>query len=240
MPKAPDTTTSESESSSKTSSIHNKHSRRVASVVAGVGLAVLSLAIAAPAAAQVAGAPPAAPPDGAVTPPAPLSSTRPPLDSPGNPYRLVGGHIGAAVPLVSFHHQGKTTQTASDQLTIAVPIGVTVHMSPDWVVDFETIVGNNVKPAGGSGLTVDPGIVYVGGPVALGLRIKFDIAPTGPVNVGLIPLVHKGLVDFGDMNWFIEAAFPITYSRVGSAASPTGQGINDYTLAIVLHTGIAF
>jgi hypothetical protein len=168
------------------------------------------------------------------------SPARPPMDTPGNPLRLVGGHIGVAVPIVSFHHQGKTTQSPSDQLTIAVPIGVTVHLSPEWVVDFETIVGNNVKPAGGTGLTVDPGVVYVGGPVALGLRVKFDIAPSGPVNVGLIPLIHKGIVDFGDANWFIEAAFPITYSRVGAAMSTTGSGINDYTLAIVAHTGVAF
>jgi hypothetical protein len=230
MPKAPDTITSES----KSSSIHN-HSRRVASVVAGVGLAFLSLAVAAPAAAQDAAT---APPGGAVSPPTPLSPTRPPLDSPGNPYRLVGGHIGVAIPIVSFHHQGKTTQTTSDQLTIAVPIGITVHMSPDWVVDFEEVVGNDVKPAKGSNVTIDPGIVYVGGPVALGLRIKWDVG--APVNVGLIPLIHKGLVDFGDVNWFIEAAFPITYSHVGSTVSPTGQGITDYTLAIVAHTGVAF
>jgi hypothetical protein len=237
MRKAPATITREFQSSSTRSN----HSRRVASVVKGAGLValVLSLASAAPAAAQVAGAPPAAPADsGAISPPAPLSPTRPPLDSPGNPYRLVGGHIGVAVPIVTFHHQGKTTTTASDQLTLAVPIGITVHMSPDWVVDFEEIVGNDVKPAGGSGVTIDPGIVYVGGPVALGLRIKWDLGQ--PVNVGLIPLIHKGLVDFGDVNWFIEAAFPITYQRTGAALSPTGQGFNDYRLQIVLHTGIAF
>jgi hypothetical protein len=236
MPKAPIIITCESKSSSthRQSASSSRWSRgRIASVVAGVGLVALSLATAAPAAAQDA-----APPAGVVTPPSPSSPTRPPLDSPGNPYRLVGGHIGAAVPIVSFHHQGKTTQTASDQLTIAVPIGITVHMSPDWVVDFEEIVGNDVKPAKGSGVTIDPGIVYVGGPVALGLRIKWDVGV--PVNVGLIPLIHKGLVDFGDMNGFIEAAFPITYSRIGSTVSPTGQGINDYTLAIVLHTGLAF
>src|SRR5215467_573486 len=96
----------------------------------------------------------------------------------------VGGHIGVAVPFVAFHSKGKTTTSFSDTTTIAIPIGVSVHLSKDWTFDFETIVGNNVagdstKAANGgstsTGLTVDPGIVYTGGPVALGLRVKFDI-----------------------------------------------------------------
>ena len=89
--------------------------------------------------------------------------------------RMVGGHVGAAVPVVSFHSVGKTTQTPSDQLTIAVPIGVSVHLAPAWVVDFEIVVASDVKPWGGTGLTIDPGVIYVGAPVALGLRAKFDV-----------------------------------------------------------------
>ena len=108
---------------------------------------------------------------------------------------MVGGHVGAAVPVVSFHSVGKTTQTPSDQFTIAVPIGVSVHVSPAWVVDFEVVVASDVKPWGGTGLTIDPGVVYVGLPVALGLRTKFDVS--APANFGLIPLIHKGIVDVG-------------------------------------------
>jgi hypothetical protein len=206
-----------------------------------VTLVVLALAGAAPALAQdavPAAVPPPPPPQVGGAMPPPMAPSGPPLDTPGNPLRLVGGHIGVAVPLVSFHHLGKTTQTPSDQLTIAVPIGITVHMSPEWVVDFEEVVGNAVSPAGGTGVTIDPGVVYVGGPVALGLRLKWDVGTN--VNVGLIPLIHKGIVDFGPANWFIEAAFPLTYTRIGAAVSPSGSGMNDYTLAIVLHTGIAF
>jgi hypothetical protein len=206
--------------------------RHIGPLFAGASLVALSLALSPAAVAQVENAPPplAAPP--------PIAPTPPPLNTPGNPARMVGGHIGLAVPLISFHHLGKTTQTASDQLTLAVPIGITVHMSPDWVVDFEEIVGNDTKPAGRTGVTIDPGIVYVGGPVALGLRLKWDVG--GPVNFGIIPLIHKGIVDIGDVNWFIEAAFPITYTRIGSALTLGGPAMNDYTLAIVLHTGFAF
>jgi hypothetical protein len=234
MPKAPDTIACELAGNGN--SHGNKQSFRRLSALCRIALVALPLAGAAPAFAQDAVPPAVMPPT--ATPPTMLPSDRPPLDTPGNPLRLVGGHIGLAIPIVSFHHLGKTTQTPSDQLTLAVPIGITVHMSPDWVVDFEEVVGNAASPAGATGLTIDPGVIYVGGPVALGLRIKWDVGTN--VNVGLIPLIHKGIVDVGPANWFIEAAFPITYTRIGAATTFTGTGTNDYTLAVVLHTGIAF
>ena len=159
------------------------------------------------------------------TPPPVVAAT--PTPPPSGPARMVGGHVGAAVPLVSINSVGKTTQTPSDQFTIAVPIGVSVHVAHLWVVDFEVVVASKVKPWGDTGLTIDPGIVYVGAPVALGLRTKFDVSSNA--NFGLIPLVHKGIVDIGEANWFVEAAFPITAAR--------GAG---YQLAAVAHTGFAF
>lgn len=163
--------------------------------------------------------------DAAATPPPVVAAT--PTPPPSSGPRMVGGHVGAAVPVVSFHSTGKTTQTPSDQLTIAVPIGVSVHVAPLWVVDFEVVVASDVKPWGGTGLTIDPGIVYVGEPVALGLRAKFDVSSNA--NIGLIPLIHKGIVNVGEANWFVEAAFPVTAER--------GAG---YALAAVAHTGFAF
>jgi hypothetical protein len=161
----------------------------------------------------------------AAAPPPPVVSAAP-AAAPSGP-RMVGGHVGAAVPVVSFHSEGKTTQTPSDQFTVAVPIGVSVHVAPTLVVDFEVIAASQVKPWGGTGLTIDPGVVYTALPVALGLRVKFDLSSNA--NFGLIPLVHKGIVDFGEGNWFVEAAFPITAAR--------NEG---YSLAAVAHTGIAF
>ena len=180
--------------------------------------AAIAIAAAFPTVARAQSAP------GAV--PAPVVEAAPPPPPSSGP-RMVGGHVGAAVPVVSFHSTGKTTQTPSDQFTIAVPIGVSVHVAPAWVVDFEVVVASDVKPWGGTGLTIDPGLIYVGAPVALGLRAKFDVSANA--NIGLIPLVHKGLLDFGEANWFVEAAFPITAAR--------GAG---YALAAVAHTGFAF
>jgi hypothetical protein len=166
---------------------------------------------------------PSAPPAIAATP----GSSAPAAPAAPAGARTVGWHVGAAVPVVSFHSVGKGTQTPSDQLTIAVPIGISVHLSETWLFDFETVVANDVNPWGGTGLTVDPGVIYVGAPVALGLRAKFDVGAAA--NFGLIPLVHKGIVDVGYANWFVEAAFPMTAMR--------GNG---YTLAAVAHTGFAF
>jgi len=180
--------------------------------------AALLLAAAVPARADTQDAASAAPPPPVVS----AATTTPPGGA-----RMVGGHVGAAVPVVSFHSVGKTTQTPSDEFTIAVPIGVSVHVSPAWVVDFEVIAASQVKPWGGTGFTIDPGVVYVGGPVALGLRAKFDLSQNA--NFGLIPLIHKGIVYVGEANWFVEAAFPITAART-----------EGYSLAAVLHTGFAF
>ena len=180
--------------------------------------AAVTLAVAIPARADTQ--------DGAAATPPPVVAATPTPTAPSGP-RMVGGHVGAAVPVVSFHSVGKTTMTPSDQFTIAVPIGVSVHVAPVWVVDFEVVVASDVKPWGGTGLTIDPGVVYVGAPVALGLRAKFDVSENA--NFGLIPLIHKGIVDIGEANWFVEAAFPITAARD-----------HGYALAAVAHTGFAF
>src|SRR5512138_3055584 len=77
--------------------------------------------------------------DGTAATPPPVVAAAPTPAAPSGP-RMVGGHVGAAVPVVSFHSVGQTTKTPSDQFTIAVPIGVSVHVAPVWVVDFEVVV----------------------------------------------------------------------------------------------------
>ncbi|HEY4105118.1 MAG TPA: hypothetical protein VGM44_14570 [Polyangiaceae bacterium] len=140
------------------------------------------------------------------------------------PTKQVGGHVGVALPLVTV--SSKTT-TIADNVTILDPIGVGVRMSPHWVIDFETVVSNPVKPSGGStGLIVDPGLIYDWGGLATGLRAAVQI--NAPANVGLIPLVNKGLIDLGRATWFVEAAFPTFYSERKLAFN------------VVLHTGVGF
>jgi hypothetical protein len=175
------------------------------SVVLLRALAVASACVAAGALAQEPGP----------TPPAPATG------------RSVGGHIGVAVPLVMINEDD--TNTVGDNFVIAVPIGIGFKLSEKLVLDFETIVQTPVDPSGTTSLVVDPGLVYNLGPFAAGLRVAWAI--NQPANVGLIPLVNKGLADLGGgVTWFVEAAFPM-FIR----SEPP-----DFTLDVVFHTGFGF
>lgn len=133
------------------------------------------------------------------------------------------GHVGVATPFVTV---GDETTTIADQFTLLVPIGVGLKPTDSLVIDFETVVATPIKPGGTNGLVVDPGVVVNTGPVAVGLRVAFQINQRG--NVGLIPLVNRGIVDFGGAAWFVEAAFPTFFDS------------NGVTFNAVLHTGVGF
>lgn len=146
----------------------------------------------------------------------------------------VGGHVGLATPLVTIPSEGDTTDIG-DQFTLVAPIGVTVKLTDRLAIDFETQVGNPIDPMRSdatttrrTSLVVAPGLVYNFGPFAAGLRIASEIGAES--NVGLIPLINRGLVPVGSGTWFIEAAFP-TFVH----ASPP-----DVTFTAVIHTGIGF
>jgi hypothetical protein len=158
----------------------------------------------------------------------------PPAMAP-NPHPGIGGHVGVAIPLV-FLNSDKT-QTISDQFTLAFPIGIGFQLTEKAAIDFETIVGNPISPRGLTGLTVDPGIVYNTGAFVVGLRLGWDI--TAPTNFKAIPLIHKAIAPVGTMgaNWFIEAAFPVTFSFSTDTA---GANKTTTELDIVFHTGIGF
>jgi hypothetical protein len=164
----------------------------------------------------------------AVALPAGSQAQEPPPMAAPPPERSVGGHVGIATPLVTV--TSDDTTNIGDNFVIANPIGVSVKISERLVIDFEMIVQNPVDPRGESSLVIDPGVVYAAGPVALGLRVASVIG--APANVGLIPLVNKGLVDMGGgATWFVEAAFP---TFLHSDPDP------DVTFDVVLHTGIGF
>ena len=135
----------------------------------------------------------------------------------------VGGHVGVATPFVTVADE---TTTIADQFTLLNPIGIGFKVSEKLLVDFETVVATAVHPGGPTGLVVDPGVVYDAGPVAVGLRVAWKINARG--NVGLIPLVNRGLVDFGDATWFAELALPTFFSA------------ENVEFNVVLHTGVGF
>jgi hypothetical protein len=151
-----------------------------------------------------------------------------------SPHPGVGGHVGVAVPLV-FLNSDKT-QTIGDQFTLAFPIGIGFKLTEKVAIDFETIVGNPIHPRGGTGLTVDPGIVVDMGSFVLGGRLGFDVG--APTNFKLIPLIHKPIADIGaGASWFVEAAFPVTFKFSSDAL---GADKTTAEVDIVFHTGIGF
>lgn len=142
----------------------------------------------------------------------------------------VGGHIGIATPLLQINED--ETNDISDNTVIVNPIGVTVKLTERLAVDFETQVVSPVDPSGRStSFVVAPGVVYNFGPAALGLRLASEIGQ--PVNVGLIPLINRGLVVGDVATWFVEAAFPFFVHSQPRAGS-------DFTFDVVIHTGIGF
>ena len=148
----------------------------------------------------------------------------------------VGGHLGIALPLVTFARD--ETSTIADQLTLAFPIGIGFKLSEKAAIDFETVVSNPISPRGTTALTVDPGIVYDTGAVVVGLRLAWKIQ--ADTNLGLIPLVHKGIADVGGgASWFVEAAFP-TFVGVGPDPANTGADRTTFEFNVVVHTGISF
>jgi hypothetical protein len=136
----------------------------------------------------------------------------------------IGGHIGVATPVVTI---SDTTTTIGDNVTVVDPIGVTVKLTPLVAVDFEVVVSTPLRPKGGTtALIVDPGVIFDLGLLAAGLRVAWQIGEKG--NIGLIPLVNKGLVKMGPSTWFVEAAFPTFYMDSKVAFN------------VVLHTGVGF
>jgi hypothetical protein len=156
--------------------------------------------------------------------PSPVSAQEPVPVAPPPAPRNIGGHIGVATPLVTI---SDSTTTIGDNVTVVDPIGVTVKVSPRVAVDFEVVVSTPLRPKGGTtALIVDPGVIFDLGVVATGLRIAWQIGEKG--NVGLIPLVNRGLVHMGPSTWFVEAAFPTFYMESKVAFN------------VVLHTGVGF
>ncbi len=143
----------------------------------------------------------------------------------------VGGHVGLATSLVTRTSESSRDTDISDTFTLVAPIGVTVKLSDRLAIDFETQVANRLRPKENatSSLVVAPGVVYDFGPFAAGLRVGSAIG--APSNVGVIPLIHRGLFPLGDATWFIEAAFPTFFHRKPDP---------EVTFDVVIHTGISF
>lgn len=151
----------------------------------------------------------------------------------------IEGHVGIATPVVTVT-TGKNgqTQTPGDQFTLLHPIGIGFKVSEHAAVDFEVVFGDPIKPRGTTNLVIDPGIVYDTGPAVLGIRLALPVSAT--TSYGVIPLIHKGIVDIGGgANWFVELAFP-TFLHFNPANADGTSGETTLEFNAVFHTGVGF
>jgi hypothetical protein len=165
-----------------------------------------------------------------------LAATRARADGP-SPHPGIGGHVGIATMLVTFTNDD--TITIADQFTLAYPIGIGLKLGDKAAIDFETVVSDPISPRGTTSLIVDPGILYDLGTVVIGLRVAWRIQ--SDTNFGLIPLIHKGIVDLGGgASWFVEAAFPtFVAARTDNTQTPPADKTT-FDVDVVVHTGIGF
>lgn len=136
----------------------------------------------------------------------------------------IGGHLGVATPYLSVSDKTEVLGKQSF-FTILNPVGLTFHLGDKWALDLEMVIASSVLRKETTKLIIDPGIIYKGLPVALGLRVAHQVGDRP--NVGVIPLVNKGF-PIGGVTWFVEAAFP-TFVKEGQV-----------TFNAVAHTGLAF
>ena len=169
--------------------------------------------------ASSSAAPPAAPP----TAPAP-----PPTANDG--YPRIGGHVGAAIPIVTLAKQ--STAIGADFVTLGVTPGVTVHLDENWMIDFEFIAFNEVKntPAATT-FIVDPGLLRKLGPVVAGVRVATQVG--APTNIGVVPIVVVPVVKVTDkVSYFVEADVPLFLRDNGTSLQPSAT--------LLLQTGFGF
>ncbi len=148
-------------------------------------------------------APPSAPP--AQPPAAPSFETATPPAAIG-PYPRIGGHLGFAVPIVSF--SSPTTVIGSDFVAIGLTPGITAKLSEHWSVDFEFIAVNEVKntPAAVTWV-VDPGVVYAAGAVSAGMRVATKVGASS--NIGLVPILVLPVLKISEtVGYYIEGDVP--------------------------------
>jgi hypothetical protein len=144
----------------------------------------------------------------------------------------LGGHIGVLFPLVTT--AGGQTTTLSDQLSIGMPMGITLKGTGRTAFDLELVPQINTGAQRQTTLTVHPGLLFnVGHNVAVGGRVAFVVnQPTW----GFTPLVHYSIpIKHSSLfkTYFVEAVLPVRFNRpVGAPAT------NAVTFG--MHVGVSF
>ena len=150
-------------------------------------------------------------------------------DQSASSYPAIGGHLGTALPIVTFG--SKTTTIGSDFATVGLTPGVTVHLDEHWAIDFEFIAFNELKntPAATT-FVVDPGILRKFDGFIAGLRVATQVGAT--TNVGLVPIFVLPIKISNRLAWFFEADVPLFLRDDGTKLRASATGL--------FQTGVGF
>ncbi len=134
------------------------------------------------------------------------SAYSPPNESPPD-HPWVGGHVGLALPLVTFTTAGTDAVQGigADYAQLGLAPGITVHLDGRWAVDFEFVAYSDFKNDI-TNIVIDPGLLYDFDVITLGFRVAINV--TMPSNFGFIPIIVKGW-DIGRANVFVELDLPM-------------------------------
>ena len=143
-------------------------------------------------------------------------------DQSASSYPAIGGHLGMALPIVTFG--SKTTTIGSDFATIGVTPGITVHLDEHWAIDFEFVAFNELKntPAATT-VVVDPGILRKFDGFVTGLRVATQVG--APSNIGLVPIFVLPFKISDRVSWFVEADVPLFLRDDGSKMRASATGL---------------
>ncbi len=132
----------------------------------------------------------------------------------------IGGHLGMALPIVTF--ADKVTGIGADFVTLGITPGISVNLDKHWTIDFEFVVLNEVKntPAKTT-FVVDPGVVYHFPSIALGLRVASEVG--APSNVGLVPIIVVPFKISKVFSYFIEGDIPLFLRDAGTKIQPSAS-----------------
>ena len=150
-------------------------------------------------------------------------------DQSASSYPAIGGHLGMALPIVTFGKE--TTLVGSDFTTVGITPGVTVHLDEHWAIDFEFIAFNEMKNTpSATTLVVDPGVLRKFDGFIVGLRVATQVG--APSNVGLVPIFVLPVKISNRLAWFLEIDVPLFLRDDGKKLQPSATAL--------FQTGVGF
>jgi hypothetical protein len=150
-----------------------------------------------------------------------------PAKAPAKP-RMLGGHLGLGVPIVTVGTLG-TSVIGRDFGVTGITAGINLALTSKWSIDFEFIALGDFKPSNIPGrpasttvFVLDPGVVYNAGFLFVGIRAAMRVpSPLGGAEFGLIPIIGKAFKINEYVSYYIELDLPTFAHSTGHVTFTT-------------------